>query len=185
MNSIREVALPHDSSIALYNAHADFSDAYLVPLPRDSIHNPELLAKFIFEQQASWVMGLMGLRDKFVKLFGLEISTVADLQKHDIEGVKRVGFFKVYGLMDNEIILGEDDHHLDFRVSVLYRNGEPEDGSSPHVIISTVVLCHNALGRNYLRVIKPFHRLVVRSYLRRAALKGFPTIENNKEVRND
>lgn len=93
MNSIREVALPHDSSIALYNAHADFSDAYLVPLSRDSVHNPELLAKFIFEQQASWVMGLMSLRDKLVKLFGLEISTVADLQKHDIEGVKRVGFF--------------------------------------------------------------------------------------------
>jgi hypothetical protein len=174
MNSIREVALPHGSSIALYSAHADFSDAYSVPLTKDSIHNPELLAKFIFEQQASWIMGLMGLRDKLVKLFRLEISTVEGLQKHDIEGVSRVGFFKVYGLMDNEIIMGEDDHHLDFRVSVLYRNGEPEDGSSPHVIISTVVLCHNRLGRNYLRLIKPFHRVIVKSGLRRAVVKGFP-----------
>ena len=76
--------------------------------------------------------------------------------------------------MDNEIIMGEDDHHLDFRISVLYRNGEHEDGSSPHVIISTVVLCHNALGRIYLRVIKPFHRVIVKSGLRRAVVKRFP-----------
>jgi hypothetical protein len=41
--------------------------------------------------------------------------------------------------------------------------------------LSTVVHCHNALGRTYIRVIAPFHRLIVKSCLRRAARTGWPS----------
>jgi hypothetical protein len=41
------------------------------------------------------------------------------------------------------------------------------------VVLTTVVHCHNLFGRIYLRVISPFHRLVVRSNLARAARKGW------------
>jgi hypothetical protein len=174
MNRVFEVGIPSDSNISLYNGSVDLADAYMVELQKGSITNPELLARFIFEQQAPWVMGLMSMRDMFVKVFGLKISTVEDLQRHDIEGMKRVGFFRVYGLLGNEIIMGENDHHLDFRVSVLYRNAEEAGGNTPHVIVSTIVLCHNVLGRNYIKLIAPFHKLVVKSGLKRAIKKGFP-----------
>jgi hypothetical protein len=36
------------------------------------------------------------------------------------------------------------------------------------------VQCHNLLGRVYLLVIAPFHRMVVRSTLHRAARAGWP-----------
>ena len=42
--------------------------------------------------------------------------------------------------------------------------------------LSTVVHCHNRLGRVYLFVIAPFHRLIVRSGLRRAARLGWPRV---------
>jgi len=41
--------------------------------------------------------------------------------------------------------------------------------------VSTVVHCHNLLGRTYLRVIAPFHRLVVKASLDRAARVGWPS----------
>ena len=174
MSNVREVGIPVGSNISLYSKGVDLMDAYMVRLPKDSITSPELLAKFIFEQQAPWAMGLMKLRDLLVKMFRLKVSTVADFISTDKDGAERIGFFKVYSLIDNEIIMGEDDHHLDFRISVLYRNGEPEGEKLPHIIISTVVLCHNRLGRNYLRLIKPFHRVIVKSGLRRAVVNGFP-----------
>lgn len=174
MNRVCEVSIPSDSNISLYDGGVDFADAYMVKLPANNTSDPKQLAKFIFEQQVSWVMGLMNMRDMFIKMFGLKISTVKDLQRHDTEGVKRVGFFKIYSLFNNEIIMGEDDAHLDFRVSVLYQKAENTDDNQAQLIVSTVVLCHNALGRNYLRLIKPFHRLIAKSSLRKAAQQGFP-----------
>jgi hypothetical protein len=40
--------------------------------------------------------------------------------------------------------------------------------------VSTVVHCHNLPGRAYLLVIAPFHRMVVKASLRRAARVGWP-----------
>jgi len=37
------------------------------------------------------------------------------------------------------------------------------------------VHCHNRLGRLYILVIAPFHRLVVQASLRRAAQIGWPS----------
>ncbi len=39
--------------------------------------------------------------------------------------------------------------------------------------MTTAVRCHNLFGRVYLFVISPFHRLVVRSVLARAAGRGW------------
>ena len=69
-------------------------------------------------------------------------------------------------------MLGEDDRHLDFRASLLLRPCEAESGTE--LVATTVVHCHNVLGRAYLMVIRPFHHLVVRSNLRRARDHGWP-----------
>jgi Protein of unknown function (DUF2867) len=72
---------------------------------------------------------------------------------------------------DRELILGEDDRHLDFRLSLLLR-ARP-DGSGDELVATTVVRCHNALGRMYLALIAQFHRLVVITNLSRASKKGW------------
>lgn len=50
----------------------------------------------------------------------------------------------------------------------------PDRGDAAFVTLSTVVHCHNRLGRVYLFAIGPFHRLIVQSGLRRAARRGWP-----------
>jgi hypothetical protein len=76
-----------------------------------------------------------------------------------------VDFFPVQWESNDEIVLGEDDRHLDFRLSLLRRNSP----TGTQLIATTVVHSHNAFGLTYLNVIRPFHHLVIRTNLARFA----------------
>lgn len=172
-SSVLSVALPAESAVSgLYHA-PDLADAYAVRLPDNAIDDPELLARFLFAHQAGWVGKLTSLRDAIVGRFGLKTTrqlrteTSSDSRDH-------VEFFRIYTRSAREIILGENDSHLDFRLSVLQQTRDSGDGQSRYLVLSTVVHCNNALGRFYILAIAPFHRLVVRSSLRSAALAGWP-----------
>ena len=60
-------------------------------------------------------------------------------------------------------VLGENDSHLDFRLSLLRRRDERGEV----LIATTAVHTHNRLGRIYSLLIRPFHKLVVRATLMR------------------
>jgi len=165
------VPLPAESAIANSYVSVNLADAYCVELPDGASTNPELLARFIFTHQARWIRGLIGIRDALLAGFGLK--TAKHLRSLKLEsGTERLDFFKIYTTTPNEIVLGEDDKHLDFRLSVLCSG--PSSGAKRHLIMSTVVHCHNRLGRLYLFLIAPFHRLIVQSSLRSAARAGWP-----------
>lgn len=174
---VTPVELPALSRIAQASAVVNLADAYAVRLPPGASGDPEVLARFVFAQQAPWVGGLMHVRDALVA--GLGLKTAKHLASLGGSGNRsRVGIFKIYGTSDTEIVLGEDDKHLDFRVSVLC-SGEPASEGDRRLVVSTVVHCHNRLGRAYLFLIAPFHRLVVQSSLRRAARMGWPQTTRN------
>ncbi|MFZ6644902.1 DUF2867 domain-containing protein [Undibacterium sp. TJN25] len=165
--------LPGESRISQIYPKTDLADAYAIRLPENAITDPELLARFLLSHQAPWIKKLMRLRDMLVAGFG--IKTSRQLQQAGGPGdSKRIYIFKIYEIHGNEILLGEDDKHLNFRLSVLRRGREEMPGQSPMLIVSTVVHCHNLLGRSYIVLIAPFHRLVVQSMLRRAAHAGWP-----------
>ncbi len=166
------VSLPQESGIAGAYASTDLADAYSIELPPGASTNPELLARFIFSQQPSWINALMAIRDALVGGFGLKTARQLTSAGPGRE-TGRVGIFKIYDASSSEVILGEDDKHLDFRLSVLCSNQSTAAGKR-HLTLSTVVHCHNRLGRLYILVIAPFHRLVVKSTLRRAARIGWP-----------
>ena len=63
------------------------------------------------------------------------------------------------------VVLGLDDRHLDFRLIV----DVVPLAQRRQVTLTTVVRTHNAFGRAYLATILPFHRVIVRTMLRRAA----------------
>jgi hypothetical protein len=166
---IVRVAIPNESRVRQFYASTDLADAYETALPEGAVHDPEALARFIFSSSPAWVSKLMRLRDLIVGAFGLK--TVKGLRQ---SAEKRIGIFRIIERHPGEIILGEDDSHLDFRVSVLVRS-EPRGGDRAcFVVVSTVVHCHNCLGRSYIFFIEPFHRLVVKAGLRRAAALGWP-----------
>jgi hypothetical protein len=167
--AVTTVPLPPGSRATTFYAAPHLADAYAVRLPEGATHDPERLARFMFATQAPWVARLLWLRDRIMALFGVK-TTDQLLSGRDDRAVRRIAFFRIYEQDTTEVLLGEDDSHLDFRVSV---RCEPIDGAH-HVIATTVVHCHNLLGRLYILVIAPFHRLVVRSALRRAARTGWP-----------
>jgi len=173
--SIASVAIPSESRVSRSYATTDLADAFAIRLPKDAITDPELLARFLFSQQAPWVAGLMRIRDTLVAGFGLKTS--GQLRSPAASrSDKRISIFKIYEKGTHEILLGEDDKHLDFRVSVMHQTRTVSTESAPYLVVSTVVHCHNLLGRTYIRVIAPFHRLVVQSFMRRAARAGWPVL---------
>ena len=101
---------------------------------------------------------MVALRDAMMTPFGVKSSGEVRASRPDNE---RVDFFPVQWEGNDEIVLGEDDRHLDFRLSLLRRNSP----AGTQLIATTVVRSHNALGLIYLTMIRPFHHLVVRAQL--------------------
>jgi hypothetical protein len=168
---VTPVGLPPESRVTRAYESVNLADAYSIQLPAGTSASPELLARFIFSQQTPSIRGLMKIRDALVAGFGLK--TAKHLTSLGPEAkASRVGLFKIYSTSPTEIVLGEDDKHLDFRVSVLC-SGDAT-ANRRRLVVSTVVHCHNRLGRIYILLIAPFHRLVVQSNLRRAARIGWP-----------
>jgi hypothetical protein len=167
------VPLSADSRIANLFAGADLADAYAIQLPSTSTDDIETLVRFVLDSQASWFRALLRLRDVLVAGFG--IKTSRQLRDAPVENAApRIFIFRVYAVYVDEMILGEDDKHLDFRASVRLRSDHGPSALVREIVLTTVVHCHNRLGRCYIALIRPFHRLVVRSMLRQAALRGWP-----------
>ena len=171
--SPRVVPVPSDSRVTNAYVSPNLADAYAIDLPAGTVRDPQRLATFLFEHQPRWIEVLMRVRDAVVSVVGLK--TGKSLRSANAER-PRIGMFKVYETNALEVIMGEEDKHLDFRASVLYRAAGGAT-TAPHLIFSTVVECHNLLGRTYLTIISPFHRLVVQGFLRRAARVGWPREE--------
>ena len=167
---VREVPPPPESGVASW-FDADLADAFAVPIdPADVAKGMDSLARSTLGDPAPWIRLLLGLRDGLVARFG--VKTTEEARRAAIaDKAERIDFFRILSRSDRELILGEDDRHLDFRFSLLLR--VRPDGSGDELVATTVVRCHNALGRVYLALIGRFHRLVVISNLSRAANKGW------------
>ena len=169
---VRPVDLPTQSAVATVYESTNLADAFAIQLPSGTSSDPDVLWRFVISQQPPWIGWLTNVRDAIVAGFGLKtakhLATLSREAKCD-----RLGIFKVYGRSENEIVLGEDDKHLDFRLSVL-RTPDLSPTLGGQLIVSTVVHCHNLLGRAYIMVIAPFHRQVVTASLHRAAHIGWP-----------
>jgi hypothetical protein len=66
---------------------------------------------------------------------------------------------------ENEIVMGSDDKHLYYRISVMKK--ESEQGSE--IYLNTVVRFNNIWGKLYFVPVRLGHKLVVKSLLKRLA----------------
>lgn len=117
----------------------------------------------------AWADKLMVLRDKIVGLFNLKTAKqlMADQKNNNITDYKigcAAGIFNVYDKSKSEIILGQDDKHLCFRVSILI-NTQKLNINQHQLLITTVVNFNNFFGRLYFMPVKPFHKFIVKQTL--------------------
>jgi hypothetical protein len=165
--SVQKVDLPTQSLVARAFPQPDYADAYCVRLPGGAPNDLDAVVRAALGSAPQWVALLMQLRDRIVGVIGLKTasrSAPRDLGHDTLKAGDRLGIFKVFERADDELLLGEDDWHLDFRVSVLVRN----DGSADWAIVSTVVRFNSWLGRAYLLPVRPFHKLIVPAMIRLA-----------------
>ncbi|MGK5034284.1 DUF2867 domain-containing protein [Janthinobacterium sp. LB3P118] len=167
--AVRAVDLPPGASIAPLYPGSNLADAYAVDLPNAGARelDMESLARQLLGSQPGWARKLMVVRDAIVARFGIRTA-----KQMEARPGKRIGIFRIFAVSDDEIIVGEDDSHLDFRISVLRQRdaGQEQFGS---VTVASVVHCHNWVGRAYILLIRPFHKLIVQRSLARAVKGGF------------
>lgn len=145
-----KTGIPNSSLYAEYIDSVDYFDAFKMDL-KDETLSAELIYKGMFSTVPEWVEYLMKIRNKVVSLFGLKsVKGDSDLE---FKVGNRAGMFHIYFISENEVIAGEDDRHLNFRVSVLK--------GSKKVTVTTLVKYHNWFGKFYMTLIKPFHRWIV------------------------
>jgi len=126
------------------------------------------LGKAFFTSAPKWVDLLFLLRNKLMGFVGLKVAgskeeMLAALDNFSCLPGEKIGLFKVYAVNENEVVLGEDDTHLDFRISLLI---DSEGEVNKKLTISTSVKCNNSFGRIYFYAIKPFHKIIVPIMLR-------------------
>jgi hypothetical protein len=128
-------ATPYADSATLLPGY-QFADAFQVPAPAgvDAI----AATRLAFAHGPLWIRSLMGLRNRLGRLVGLKAAPP--------------GGFPVVRQSADEVVLGFDDWHLDFRVVMVVADGT--------ATITTVVRWHNGWGRAYLALILPFHRAI-------------------------
>jgi hypothetical protein len=145
-------------------AGADLLDAFAVHLPAGVNDDLEALARAGFERQAWWIRALTRMRDVMMATVGVKSSRAIGAAAAARGPV--IGFFPLLSRSARELVVGEDDRHLDFLVAILLRTGA---AGVRELVVVTVVHCHNRLGRAYLAVIAPFHRVIAQASLEQAA----------------
>lgn len=169
-----EIAIPAASRLPQSLQRIDFGDAYELCPQNQGISAIESYIA-VFGPEPALVRWLMKLRGRIVALFGIthafDSGKKIDLDQPErnvfVPG-ERLGPFTVRLITDNELVVGDDDKHLNFRISTL----RSERDGIAYITISTGVEIHNRLGRAYMFLVKPFHRFIAPWMIRRAMTAG-------------
>ncbi|MRH98808.1 DUF2867 domain-containing protein [Agrobacterium tumefaciens] len=164
--TVTEQPPPNQSRLADLYRDADLVDTFATALTNRVDNNLRDLGTAILGQPVPGLKTLFSVCDAIIRRLGLK---AADKPRSD-ENSDYIGIFPILSVHDDELILGKDDHLMDLRISLLVQKGT--DGVD-RVLATTVVRCHNRRARAYIALIKPFHRLLIRFSLYRAAKAGF------------
>lgn len=137
---------------------AHFFDRYSIEIDGQNL-DARTAAERVMLRRPAWIRWLMALRNFMVRPFGLKAGPT------DIPaGQEQIGFFPLIDETPSTVVLGLDDRHLDFRLLV---EVDELGGGRQSVSATTFVATHNLLGRVYLALVMPFHRIIVPAMLGR------------------
>ncbi|MBC7913115.1 MAG: DUF2867 domain-containing protein [Pyrinomonadaceae bacterium] len=158
------------SSSLLNNDDWNYCDSFETTMAdANNIISTKDIGKAFFNSAPKWTEHLFIVRNKIVSILGLKTSGNVKNRQHLLDNFKcepgeRLGLFKIFEVTETELIMGENDRHLDFRVS-LHHNFNPQSGHKT-IHISTTVKFHNWFGKLYFLPVKPFHTLIVPAMLK-------------------
>src|SRR6185312_889738 len=154
---VREITPDVDAGTVL--AGAQFMDAFRVDVGATNVNAREACTRMVLNGPR-WVDALVRLRNILVTPFGLKTSGDGAPAPGGL-----IGLFPVLSETPERLIAGFNDYHLDFRIVV----DVAKDAVSRQVTVTTLVKTNNLLGRTYLALITPFHKIVARGMMGRIA----------------
>ncbi|MCW3480968.1 DUF2867 domain-containing protein [Neisseriaceae bacterium JH1-16] len=169
-----ETCAPANSLIARQLPGAYFHDAWSVEAADPSLSALGQFRKALSHTPA-WVNSCMALRNRVVSLLGLkDLGALDNLDSSksdaDYRPGDRVGIFTLIDNRFGEVLLGDQDKHLNVTLSV---HRTPESPSGKVIVtVTTVVHVNNLLGRAYMLPVKPMHRLIAPAVLKAIAKTG-------------
>lgn len=137
----------------------DFVDTFSTT---NQTHSLEDICQLIFNSEPPWVTILFKIRNLLARFVGLKMEQPADYHTDFVVG-GYIKFFKIYTIAENEVILGADDSHLNFR-AVISR----AQGTMDNIKVTTLVKFNNKTGKIYMKLIKPFHKAVLIGLVKKA-----------------
>lgn len=144
--------LPPTSALAPEQGRYPYRDSQVRRLRRTTADADDLIAAFL-SAPPSWADTLMRLRDAAVGRFGLKTAGPrGEPPAPPYRPGQALGIFRIFHLAPGEVVLGEDDRHLDFRISLL--------ASDNQLRVCTLVRPHNFFGLLYLGAVLPFHHAI-------------------------
>lgn len=155
--------IPEES--LLNNQHFDYGDSFEKEfVHKDQNLDSDQIGKLFFTSSSKWIKKLFSLRNNIVKIFGLKIPEGQNENAKDLkyEAGDQIGLFKIFHKTHNEIVIGEDDSHLNFRVSLLLDDDNLLN-KKRKLTITTLVQYNNWWGKLYFFPVKPFHKIIVAS----------------------
>ncbi|WP_046745794.1 DUF2867 domain-containing protein [Kordia zhangzhouensis] len=165
----KKVSLPKES--ILNNSNFEYVDSFqtIYHDPLNQISSKDIAIAF-FNGTPKWTETLFSIRNKIVSIFGLKTPNKTQdreriLHNFQCKPGERIGLFKVYHTNANEVIMGEDDKHLNFRISLL-KDSNADNVTEKKLTISTTVTFNNWFGKLYFLPVKPFHKLIVPKMLK-------------------
>ena len=163
---VTEIEYSHLRPLWTFLNRIDYLDAYQTAVPEDSKMD-ELVAR-MFQMTPAWIRFLMKVRDSVVALLGLKTAKDDRPSEEQLRTLKvgdRVGLFQVLEKTPTLMVFGENDKHLNFRVSL-----ELDSQNKPSLLTMGTAVQYNApMGKLYFAVVKPFHRMVAPAMLNRLA----------------
>jgi hypothetical protein len=162
---ITQIPLPQGTLIEKPHRCSNYSDCFHLLFHSDQPIQLEDCLKAFFYNWSSWIVSLMRIRNVLVKPFGLKTDVdnyKPNAPKEIILSIgSRIVFFEVLEKINNEVVLFGSDKHLDFWLSVILRSSF----NQYELYITTSVRFNNRLGKTYFFLIRPFHKLIVRTIL--------------------
>jgi hypothetical protein len=152
-------AIAPDADTRPLLAGAQFGDAFSIAVDNTGLDARQAAQKML-AHGPRWIDALISLRNRLVAPFGLKTPSPGETAATDT-----VGIFPVISETPDRLVAGFNDRHLDFRVVV----DVAPSGQDKRVTLTTLVRTHNLLGRVYLAIILPIHRLIARTMLRQVA----------------
>lgn len=149
----------------LHSNDIDFADTHMIKF---DVGEDSAYTVYIDMMKATpkWIDDLMGLRNRLVAVAGIkDLGKLSDIKTTNFDEVcigERIGIFVLEKKHNDKILLSDKDKHLDVYIA-LKINRELH-----HITVTTEVKLHNWLGRLYLLLVIPAHKIIVP-----AALKAY------------